>query len=87
MRPVVLVSVSPKYTFIVNKMSKTYITTANAGGQYSPATRSNDMLLFAGSADQRVIIGVGANAGQPNALVPNYFSVGSNDTIIGHNLI
>jgi hypothetical protein len=69
-------------------MSKTYITIANADSQYSPATRSNDMLLFAGSADQRVIIGVGANVDQAlTASMPNYLSIGSNDTIIGNNLI
>jgi hypothetical protein len=68
-------------------MSKTFITTANADRQYSPATLSNDMLIFAGYADQQVVIGVGANVGQPNVLVPNYLAVGSNDTIIGNNLI
>jgi hypothetical protein len=73
-------------------MSKTYITIANADSQYCPVTRSNDMLLFAGSADQRVVIGVGANVGMAEmagmaALVPNFVSVGSNDTIVGNNLI
>ncbi len=45
-------------------MSKTFITNANADRQYSPATLSNDMLIFAGYTDQRVVIGVGANVGQ-----------------------
>jgi hypothetical protein len=67
-------------------MSKTYITIANADRQYSPATMSNDMLLFAGSVDQRVVIGVGAN-GTTTTFPLNYLSIGSNDTIIGNDLV
>jgi hypothetical protein len=62
------------------------ISVATAGGQYHPVTASNDMLVFTSSPTQCIVIGVGSD-GSAQSTATNYLSIGSNDTIVGNNLI
>jgi hypothetical protein len=66
--------------------SEARISVANATGQFHVVTSSNDMLMFTSSQSQRVVIGVGSD-GTTQSTAKNYLSVGSNDTVLGYNLV
>jgi hypothetical protein len=62
------------------------IVVAVADDYFHPVTASNDLLVFACSSSQNVVIGVGSDGTTPST-APNYLAVGSNDTVLGYNLV